>query len=108
MLNFKTLILIFISVFLLTSCQSVKETLSMKKKNNTNEFLVNKKNPLTMPPDFEKLPKPSDEEIIEDENNEQKKINFSKVLKKSKIKSKNQNTNLEKSVSDILNSNENF
>ena len=39
----------------------------MKKKNNTNEFLVNKKNPLTMPPDFEKLPKPSDEEIIEDE-----------------------------------------
>ena len=78
----------------------------MKKKNNTNEFLVNKKNPLTMPPDFEKLPKPSDEEIIED--NEQKKINFSKVLKKSKIKSKNQNTNLEKSISDILNWNENF
>ena len=45
----------------------------MKKKNNTNEFLVNKKNPLTMPPDFEKLHKPSDEEIIEDENNEQRK-----------------------------------
>ena len=40
------------------------------KKNNTDEFLVEKKLPLSMPPDFEKLPIPKSEKVVENENEE--------------------------------------
>ena len=42
----------------LNSCGTIKEGFSMQKKNNTDEFLVEKKNPLKIPPDFENLPVP--------------------------------------------------
>jgi hypothetical protein len=32
--------------------------LTGKKKTNSDEFLVKKKNPLSLPPEFEKLPEP--------------------------------------------------
>ena len=43
----------------LTSCQSVKEGLSGQKKKSGDEFLVQKKNPLVKPENFNELPKPS-------------------------------------------------
>ena len=41
---------------------------SKKRSDQSDEFLVEKKNPLTMPPDFEKLPTPGDEEVVLEEN----------------------------------------
>ena len=41
-----------------TSCQSVKNALSGVKQENSDEFLVQKKNPLVLPPDFTDLPVP--------------------------------------------------
>ena len=46
----------------LLSCSTVKEGFQNDKKNNSDEFLVEKKSPLVMPPDFEKLPMPSNKE----------------------------------------------
>ena len=60
----------------LYSCQSVKDALSGKKYESSDEFLVIKKNPLVLPPDFNELPKPEDpvsmsrEESIEAEIDE--------------------------------------
>ena len=55
----------------LTSCgesfDSVKRGLTGAKKNSTDEFLVKKKDPLILPPDFENLPTPDDTEITLDE-----------------------------------------
>ena len=34
---------------------------SMKKKNNTDQFLIEKKSPLVLPPDFDELPEPASE-----------------------------------------------
>jgi len=65
--KFIFLIIIF---FLLTSCNSwdsVKRGLTGKKLNQTDEFLVKKKDPLTLPPDFENLPAPSEEVILEEQ-----------------------------------------
>ena len=64
----------------LTSCQSVKEGLSGKKQNNSDEFLVQKKSPLVVPPDYEKLPVPGvvEEEKEEEINNE--KISIQDVI----------------------------
>ena len=88
----------------LSACQSVKETLSNKKKTNTNEFLVKKKDPLIMPPDYEKLPVPQDQK--NDSINEKNEIDLSKILKKkNKSKNNNRNNSLEKSISKILKNN---
>ena len=50
----------------LTSCQSVKDGLTGKKSENSDEFLVQKKNPLVTPPKFMELLKPKTEKF-EDE-----------------------------------------
>ena len=55
---------IFLILFMalaITSCQSIKNAVSGVKKENSDEFLVKKKNPLVLPPDFTDLPEPFDE-----------------------------------------------
>tara|TARA_Y200000002_G_scaffold55153_1_gene40521 strand:- start:370 stop:678 length:309 start_codon:yes stop_codon:yes gene_type:complete len=47
-------------LFILSSCQGVKDALSGKKYENSDEFLVIKKNPLVLPPNFNDLPTPKD------------------------------------------------
>ena len=42
-------------LFFLCSCQNVKDALSGKKYENSDEFLVIKKNPLVLPPNFNDL-----------------------------------------------------
>ena len=77
--------LIFLLFFLLlfSGCQDVKKGLSGKKIDQGEEFLVIKKNPLVVPPDFEKMPIPKNEikksNSIEVENNQDN--DFKKLLK---------------------------
>ena len=52
------IIFIICFLFFLYSCQSVKDGLSGRKGNNSDEFLVEKKNPLETPPSFGELPEP--------------------------------------------------
>ena len=69
---FLILNLIFV---MLTSCGTIKEGFSMQKKDNSDEFLVEKKSPLLMPPDFDELPVPnSDSSLNNNEKNEIKKL----------------------------------
>ena len=49
-----------IILFFLSSCQNVKDALSGKKYESSDEFLVIKKNPLVLPPNFNDLPTPKD------------------------------------------------
>ena len=60
MSKFKNFILFNILLFLM-SCGTVKEAFVNQKKNNTDEFLVEKKQPLKLPPDFDELPLPNSE-----------------------------------------------
>ena len=48
--------LIFLLIFLFLGCQDVKKGFSGKNIDQGEEFLVIKKNPLVVPPDFEKMP----------------------------------------------------
>ena len=48
--------------------ESTKRGLTGAKKKSTDEFLVKKKDPLILPPDFENLPPPSEALIDEDES----------------------------------------
>ena len=51
---------LIISLFVLCSCQGVKDALTGKKYESSDEFLVIKKNPLILPPNFNDLPTPKD------------------------------------------------
>jgi hypothetical protein len=53
---------------LLSSCGVVKEGFSNQKKNSSDEFLVEKKSPLIMPPDYNELPIPKINETKNEEN----------------------------------------
>jgi hypothetical protein len=79
--NYPIFLLIFL--FLLSGCQDVKKGFSGKKIDQGEEFLVIKKNPLVVPPDFEKMPIPKNEikksNSIEVENNQDN--DFKKLLK---------------------------
>ena len=62
--NIFTTILIIIFSLSLYACGTVKEGFSAKKRSEqSDEFLVEKKNPLAMPPDYEKLPTPGNQEV---------------------------------------------
>ena len=94
--------LALIIAFILQGCANVKEGLSLKKKDGVDEFLIERKNPLTVPPDFSSLPKPrnsNDENKIDD-----KGIDLKKVLTETPgDTSFSSSNNIEKSISDILN-----
>tara|TARA_B100000686_G_C16312568_1_gene724102 strand:+ start:88 stop:402 length:315 start_codon:yes stop_codon:yes gene_type:complete len=64
-------IFLLLLIFLLTSCadtwNSVKRGLTGKKMNTTDEFLVEKKDPLILPPNFDELPTPGVRNIGEKE-----------------------------------------
>ena len=53
--------LILFIMFVTVSCQSLKNALSGVKQENSDEFLVQKKHPLVLPPEFTDLPVPFDE-----------------------------------------------
>ena len=57
----KLFILLCLFFFGFSSCTSIKNALTGKKSENSDEFLINKKNPLILPPDYEDLPEPKDE-----------------------------------------------
>jgi len=75
MKKIKIFLIFNLILLLLASCGTVKEGFSMQKKDNSDEFLVEKKSPLLMPPNFNELPIPKSEIILEkDQNNEIKKL----------------------------------
>ena len=87
-------ILIYLSITLslvfLQSCESAKNALEGKTRSqSSDEFLVEKKNPLSMPPDYQDLPIPN--EINQTTNTTQDED----LKKKLKIKTSKNNTQSE-------------
>ena len=81
-------VILILAFFLLQNCSTIKEGFTSQKKNSVDEFLVEKKSPLVMPPDFEELPVPGVETVTEDKD--QSEI---KSLLSSDNKKPNNNTN---------------
>jgi hypothetical protein len=89
--NIKFSLLLIVSTILLSNCGSVKKAFDPQNKNTSEEFLVEKKSPLSMPPSFGELPVPSNEKI--DKENQTNNI-------ESLIIEKNNNEKLENVESD--------
>ena len=92
--------IIFLTIFL-ANCASVKRGIEGKRISKGEEFLVEKKNSLEIPPDFESLPLPK-KSNDEDDVSLNEETNIEKLFKKNKNvdTSKKTNTNIaiEKSI----------
>ncbi|MDA8919115.1 DUF3035 domain-containing protein [Candidatus Pelagibacter sp.] len=58
MKKIKTFVALFLSVIFLNACSTIAEGLSGSKKKGSEEFLINKKPALVLPPNFGELPAP--------------------------------------------------
>ena len=98
MKQFKILILITITIFL-SSCGTLKKGFQNQKKNSSDEFLVEKKSPLVMPPDFNDLPIPQEEDASnEDDENDIKKLLSENKADKIKDEIGEKNNSIENSL----------
>tara|TARA_Y100000591_G_scaffold12507_1_gene9654 strand:- start:536 stop:853 length:318 start_codon:yes stop_codon:yes gene_type:complete len=90
-------ILIIITVsFFIYSCEGFK----LKKKSTSGEeFLIEKKDPLILPPDFSKLPEPKEQ--IENQDNEEEKLVFDNVFNEGNSKKDENNDNEVNQKSDL-------
>ena len=72
----KLFILLCILIFSFNSCTSIKNAVTGKKSENSDEFLIKKKNPLVLRQVFEDLPEPKDEETSGKEDD----INIEEII----------------------------
>jgi len=98
----KKILPIIIFLLILTSCQSAKDAFSLQKRNSTDEFLVEKKSPLVLPPSYGELPMPNDSEFKKNKSEEVEDVellinNDQKTLS-TKVEKKTNPTSIEKSI----------
>ena len=75
-------------LFLIVSCGDIGKALRNEKTRTTDEFLVKKRGPLVLPPDYEIIPEP-DTQANRDDVNQKDKIK--EILKAPEINKKNEN-----------------
>ena len=100
----KNILLIITFSFFIYSCEGFK----LKKKSTSGEeFLIEKKDPLILPPDFSKLPEPNEQ--IENQDNEEEKLVIDNVFTDGNSKNDenndneiNQKSDLKKSILDKI------
>jgi len=94
------LIILFL---IISSCQSMddaKKVLTNQKIKTTDEFLVKKKEPLELPPEFDKIPAPGSIEKKNKKTSEEKRLK--QILKTSDIQN-NKSKSSDSTEKSILN-----
>ena len=87
-MNYLKILVLLNLILFIYSCGAAREGFTNQKKENKDEFLVEKKSPLMMPPDYDELPLPNSEEgnsqnsennvkklIVNNENDNSKSLN---------------------------------
>ena len=103
-MKIKKILSVILSLILLNSCTGFSDAIQGKKRSeNSDEFLVQKKNPLTAPPDMDELPVPSDQEKRSEEisNDDSDKIKKALNIESNKTED-NKNTNNKKNIEKLI------
>ena len=86
-------LIIFIVILLMPACAGMGE----KRSDKSDEFLIEKKNPLVMPPDIDDLPKPKESaEVKKTEDN------FKETLKSNNESTNNTSSNSSGSLQESI------
>jgi len=101
MKKIKSLVAIFISLLFLNACSTVAEGLTGVKKKGSDEFLVEKKAPLVLPPSFGELPEPGKKKDATKVSTEENDLSIEDMLSQGSSEDKT------KKKSDLNNSIEN-
>ena len=92
----KKILYIISLIFFVISCNSldsVKRGITGEKQKSTDEFFIQKKDPLILPPDYENLPTPDDRIVASEENSI-----FEKTLETSIEESSSSSRSVEDSI----------
>tara|TARA_Y100000766_G_C18761618_1_gene533698 strand:- start:196 stop:525 length:330 start_codon:yes stop_codon:yes gene_type:complete len=103
-MKIKKILSVILSLILLNSCTGFSDAIQGKKRSeNSDEFLVQKKNPLTAPPDMDELPVPSDQEKRSEEISVDDSDKIKKVLNIESNKAEdNNNTSNKKNIEKLI------
>ena len=103
-MKIKKILFVILSLILLNSCTGFSDAIQGKKRSeNSDEFLVQKKNPLTAPPDMDELPVPSDQEKRSEEISVDDSDKIKKALNIESNKTEdNNNTNNKKNIEKLI------
>jgi hypothetical protein len=101
------LIRTFLFLLFLNSCTAVSEGFAGKKRNN-DEFLVKKKAPLVLPPNFEQLPEPGVSPEEDKSLNKEGTLSIEEIIRQSasndtSIETNPSNSSIEKSIIEKIN-----
>ncbi len=96
---FKKIILLSF-LYILTACGTLKEGFKNQKKDSSDEFLVEKKSPLIMPPDYNELPVPNaaSNQALSEENSIKKLITNEEKTTNTSNANSSESTGLEESL----------
>ena len=99
------LIKIFLFLLFLNSCSTIAEGLGGGKQRNSDEFLVKKKAPLVLPPDFEQLPEPG---VSPGEDKALNTLSIEEIIgqsatNKTSTETNSSNSSIEKSIIEKIN-----
>ena len=105
----RNILLVILVSLLSSSCSTVKKAFDPERKNSSEEFLVKKKSPLSMPPNFNELPvpnqnSPKDNQLVKD-NDFESLISSSQNKEKTEDVDINTSDNLESSILDKIKNN---
>ena len=88
-----------------SSCGSVKKAFTNERKNSSDEFLVQKKSPLIMPPDFDDLPNPNNENVKVEKDNTDLQDLISNKKENSDKENVSENQDFEESILEKIQNN---
>ena len=108
MKKINSLAIIFLSLLLLNSCNTVAEGLGGGKKKGNDEFLIEKKAPLVLPPSFGELPDPGTKKVENTTSTEESNLSIEDLLNQGSSteiskKKGDSNNSIEKSIIEKIN-----
>jgi hypothetical protein len=108
MKKINSLAIIFLSLLLLNSCSTVAEGLGGGKKKGSDEFLIEKKAPLVLPPSFGELPEPGTKKAENTTSTEESDLSIEDLLNQGSSteiskKKDDSNNSIEKSIIEKIN-----
>ena len=108
MKKINSLAIIFLSLLLLNSCSTVAEGLGGTKKKGSDEFLIEKKAPLVLPPSFGELPEPGTKKVENTTSTEESDLSIEDMLNQDSSteiskKKDDSNNSIEKSIIEKIN-----
>jgi PBP1b-binding outer membrane lipoprotein LpoB len=102
--NFKIYIILSL-ILILSSCTTVKEGFTNQKKKSSDEFLVEKKSPLVLPPNFKELPIPLNQKADNENQINNFKSLITEKIKNKKIETIDSDKDFEKTILDKIKNN---